>query len=301
MKKVLPIMALALCSAAGYAMPTDTTIVVNGKRIEVTEADDRMKIKVFDTDADDDEIEDELIFEGHYRDGRSHESRRSFRSVNIPIPSWNKKGYRPHWDGIGVSFTNISDARLTQINDIDGISLRSGNSLEYDVNTLGKAFPLSPESGWALVTGFGMRWSRYRIDSDHYLAEMDGLTSLQPPPPGSTVTASKLNITSIKIPLLLEWQNRRKSGIPFFLSAGVVGIVKTASSSRIHYKDITGHKQKAKMDTGMNLRPVSADILVQAGIDQIGVYARYSPLGLFEKDKGPTIYPVSIGLQFYFD
>jgi hypothetical protein len=301
MKKVWLFMALVLCAATmDAATPTDTTIVVNGKRIEMTESDDRVKVKVYHITADDDEVESELIFEGHYKEGQSHETRRLLRSVNIPIPSWERSGFRPHWDGFAMGFANITDAGLAHLNDIDGVSLRSGNSLEYSLNFLGSAFLLSPSSNLAIVTGIGMRWSRYRVDGGLYFAEVDGVTSLHPAPPGSVITASKLNITSLTVPLLLEWQNRRKPGVPVFLSAGVVGVVKTASSSRIVYTDLSGQEQKAKMDTGMNLRPVSVDILLQAGIDKLGVYARYSPLEVFEKGKGPKIYPVAIGLQLYF-
>ena len=61
----------------------------------------------------------------------------------------------------------------------------------------------------------------------------------------------------------------------------------------------TGEKRKKKMDRGMNLRPVTMDFLFQAGVGCIGFYAKYSPFGLFEKDKGPKVHPVSLGLQLH--
>ena len=53
------------------------------------------------------------------------------------------------------------------------------------------------------------------------------------------------------------------------------------------------------MDRGMNLRPVTMDFLFQAGVGCIGFYAKYSPFCLFEKDKGPKVHPVSLGLQLH--
>ena len=53
------------------------------------------------------------------------------------------------------------------------------------------------------------------------------------------------------------------------------------------------------MDRGMNLRPVTMDFLFQAGVGCIGFYAKYSPFGLFEKDKGPKVHPVSLGVQLH--
>jgi hypothetical protein len=259
-----------------------------------------MKIKVFDTTVNDGETENEPIFEGHYKNGQSYESRKYIRSVNVSIPTWKKKGFNPHWSGLGIGFANFTDLHLTQINDVGGISLRSENSLEYNFNIIEACHPLSQKSNWAIVTGVGMRWSRYRIEGNQYIAETDGITFLHPAPPGATISASKLNITSLTIPLLLEWQNRRTENIPFFVSAGLVGVVKTISSSKITYKDLSNHTQKAKMDRGMNIRPISFDVLLQAGFDMIGVYAKYSPLELFENEKGPKIHPVSIGLQLHF-
>ena len=66
--------------------------------------------------------------------------------------------------------------------------------------------------------------------------------------------ASKLNITSLTIPVLLEWQSpkHRRKAPRFFISGGVVGVVKTISSSKIVYHDADGEKRKKKMDRGMN-------------------------------------------------
>lgn len=152
------------------------------------------------------------------------------------------------------------------------------------MNVLEKAFPFS-RYRWAVVIGAGMRWSRYRIDTNEYFKEIDGVTALRPAPEGVTLKASKLNITSLTIPLLLEWQPKKRSS-EFFLSAGVVGVIKTCSSSKIVYNDASGKKHKEKMDSGMNIRPVTMDFLFQAGWDWIGLYAKYSPIDLFENGKG---------------
>ncbi|QUT49128.1 Outer membrane protein beta-barrel domain protein [Parabacteroides merdae] len=162
------------------------------------------------------------------------------------------------------------------------------------------SFPFS-RYRWAVVTGAGMRWSRYRLDMNAHFQEVDGVTQLVPAPEGIVYNASKLNITSLTIPVLLEWQSpkHRRKAPRFFISGGVVGVVKTISSSKIVYHDADGEKRKKKMDRGMNLRPVTMDFLFQAGVGCIGLYAKYSPFGLFEKDKGPKVHPVSLGLQLH--
>jgi hypothetical protein len=295
MKNTGLIIILGLLLTTAEALSQDTTLIVNDKRIELSDKGDRIKVKVYEQTEKDGIVEDEMIFEGHYKDGKSYENRKHIRSINIPIPTWNKD-FDAHWAGVGMGFANFADKGMHHFNDIDGISLRSGSSLEYNLNFWEESFLLSSRAGWAVVTGAGLRWSRYRIDGNRYFMEADGLTSLHPLLEDLNYTASKLNITSLTIPLLLEWQNRRKGSANVFISAGIEGIVKTISSSKVSYKDGRGKKQTDKMDSGMNLRPVTMDLLVQAGFDWLGIYARYSPLGLFESGKGPVIYPVSIGL-----
>ena len=273
MKRILLVLmacfpVIGLMAAEVEPLAGDTIITLERKRIEVKDNGDRMKVRVYEVDEDGDSVDDELIFEGHYRDGQSYERRKHVKSINIPVPTWDKD-FNPHWAGFGMGFANFADGSL-HVNDVDGVSLRSGNSLEYNLNVLEKAFPFS-RYRWAVVIGAGMRWSRYRIDT---------------------------NITSLTIPLLLEWQPKKRSS-EFFLSAGVVGVIKTCSSSKIVYNDASGKKHKEKMDSGMNIRPVTMDFLFQAGWDWIGLYAKYSPIDLFENGKGPKVHPVSIGLQLH--
>jgi septin family protein len=70
---------------AGEIAPSDTTIYVNGKKIVIKENNDKIKIKVYEQKAQGDTIENDQIFEGIYRDGKSTEKRMS-NSINIPIP-----------------------------------------------------------------------------------------------------------------------------------------------------------------------------------------------------------------------
>ena len=300
MKSLILILAILL-PLGGYAetvipLNPDTVIHADKRRIEIKEDGDRVKVRVYEQDADGEFEEDEKIFEGHYVNGQSYERRKYIRALCIPVPTWDKH-FSPHWAGFGMGFANFADGKLN-INDIDGVSLRSGKSLEYNLNVLETSVPFS-RYGFAFVTGAGIRWSRYRIDTNSYFREVDGITSLQPAPDGIFLKKSKLNITSLTIPLLLEWQKRKHKKTRFFLSAGVVGVIKTCSSSKVMYYNEFGKKEKHKMDTGMNIRPVTMDILLQAGFRGIGIYAKYSPVGLFESGRGPLVHPVSLGLHLH--
>jgi len=301
MKKLLWIMAVCLPLGA-WAMDIeplspDTTVYIEGKKIVVKDNEDRLKVRVYDMQPDGSTAEDELIFEGHYKDGQSYEKRKYGKSITIPIPSWTR-GFDPHWDGIGLGFANFADNSF-HVNDIDGVSLNSEKSWELNINFLEYDFRLSRRYGWGLVTGLGIRWDRYRLDGNVHFQRTDGYTALVEAPRGIHYSKSRLGITSLTIPLLVEWQHGKRWDSDFFISAGVVGVIKTASSSRVVYRDERNKKVKQKVDEGLYIRPVSMDFLFQAGYDWIGVYVKYSPFELFENHKGPKIHPVSLGLHLH--
>ncbi len=301
MKKILLLIAVlfpvGLLATEITPIVPDTTIYVEGKKIELKDTEDRMKVRVYDVKPDGGYEEDELVFEGHYKDGKSYEKRKYAKSITIPIPSWTR-GIDPHWAGIGLGFANFADSHLN-VNDIDGVSLNSGKSWELNLNFWEHDFRLSRRYGWTIVTGAGIRWDRYRLDTNHCFKKIDGKTVLMAAPDGIHYSKSKLNMTSLTIPLLLEWQNVKRRNSDFFISAGVVGVIKTASTSRVTYRDENHKKVKAKVDKGLYIRPVSMDFLIQAGFEWFGLYVKYSPFELFENHKGPAIHPVSMGLHLH--
>ncbi len=303
MKRLILLIALSipygLFAAGNNSQATDTTLVVKDMKITIMEDGDRKKVRLYELNEDDYYEEGELVYEGHYIDGQSYKRRKYFSNLQIPNPRWNQNSRRftSHWMGFGMGFANFSDGNLN-INDVDGISLKGGKSLEYNLNFISKSFPVY-RNNLAVVTGMGLRWNRYRINDNAYVLEVDGVTSLYTPSENIHLKASKLNTTSLTIPLLLEWQTANKRN-NVFISAGIVGVIKTMSSSKIVYRDESGKKRKDKVDGGMNLRPVTMDFLVQAGFNHIGVYTKYAPVKMFAKNKGPELHPVSIGLQFYF-
>lgn len=302
MKKTTMTMLFCLLFAIGAkaveTMVPDTVIQVGEKRIEVIDNDDRLKVRVYEERENEGIIEEEMVFEGHYRNGRSYENRRRANAIVIPLPNW-KRSFDGHWAGFGLGFATVGDSKLN-FNNVNGISLNSEKSFEINFNLLERTLRLGKRSNFALVTGLGIRWDRYRLKGNEYFKEVDGTTQILPAPEGTDYYFSRLNVTSLTVPLLLEYQTSRRRGRDFFLSAGVVGVVKTASSSRVKYYDATGGKHKEKMGSGMNLRPVTLDLLVQAGFEWFGIYVKYSPFGLFEHNAGPDVHPASVGMMVHF-
>ena len=219
-------------------------------------------------------------------------------SVSLPSLPWNRR-FDPHWAGFGIGFNTLADAHLQHLNHVGGISLSTGKSLEYTLNIFEKSFAFA-RNHLAFVTGLGMRWNRYHLSENAYFVRADGQVVMRPALPGVYFQKTRLGVNSFTLPLLLELQAGRTKAGSFFLSAGVVGAVNYLSASKVKYVDFDGKKQKRKVDGDLYVHLLSFDVLVQAGFGNFGLYAKYSPVELFEHGRGPEVYPVSIGAMIHF-
>ena len=109
-----------------------------------------------------------------------------------------------------------------------------------------------------------------------------------------------MHYTYLTFPLLFESNWNLGRGSYFFLNAGVVAKVKTASTSRIWWNDDNNREQKTKFPGDLNIRPVTLDLLAQGGVNDFGFFVSYSPFSLFRNNKGPEANQATIGLQLYF-
>ena len=297
----------ALCSIIAAAGEDSTKIFETGnKRILVKENEEkqRMEVQVYEYSNQYDSTFYEQIFEGHYRDGKSSEQRKYITSVNIPNPRWTRKSFDPHWAGFGFGFADFTeDIYFDNYSFSNSELFDNRKSFEFSFNFFEKAIPLSKRYRWGIVTGLGIRWTSYFVKGNFHFEEIDDYTDLVKAPEGVRYKSSRLGITTLNLPLLVEWQDNRGNA---FVSAGIVGSVKTWSYSRIEFYDDNESdrrlrkRHKEKVDQGMTLRAINMDLFMQGGFRCIGVYAKYSPLSIFKDNKGPELYPFAFGLMLHF-
>jgi len=276
------------------------------KRIVVKENEQkqRLEVEVYEFNNNQDSTFYEQIFEGHYRDGKSNEQRKYITSVNIRNPRWNIKSFDPHWAGFGFGFADFTEDIYFDDYSFSNCELFDNRkSFEFSFNFFEIPIPLSKRHRLGLVTGLGIRWTSYFVKGNFHFEEIDDYTDLVKAPEGVRYKSSRLGLTTLNIPLLFEWQDKRGNA---FVSGGILGSAKTWSYSRIEYYDDNEidrrlkKRHKEKVDQGMTLRAINMDLFVQGGFRFIGAYARYSPLSIFKDNKGPELYPFSFGLMLHF-
>ena len=58
--------------------------------------------------------------------------------------------------------------------------------------------------------------------------------------------------------------------------------------------------KKHTLSDKLNTHPLGMNLLLQAGYGCLGFNARFALTSLFEKNKGPELYPASIGIGWYW-
>ncbi len=303
MKKIVILIILFLPSiylAASTILPSDTTYQYKNKQVVVSEEDEQLNIKVFHQDEYGNIIESEKVFEGIYTEEKSFE--RQYESFEISIPDIfkPKKDRRPsrsHWAGFGVGFTNLPNG-LDNESELSSI-VNSSRSLQYNLNFFDGSQRIG-NSNITAITGVGIQFNSIHWQNNKAIEVQDYTSIITTTASNEEYRRSRLHYTYLTFPLLFESNWNLGGGSYFFLNAGVVAKVKTASSSRIWWNDDNGRKQKTKFPGDLNIRPVTLDILAQGGVNDFGFFVSYSPFSLFRNNKGPEANQATIGLQLYF-
>ncbi len=109
-------------------------------------------------------------------------------------------------------------------------------------------------------------------------------------------TKNRLRTTYLKVPLMLEFNTNRNEDRSFHVAAGVIGGWRLGSNLKQKYsEDGVNHKNKIKND--FNFRDFTLDASVRVGYGDFTVFAMYGLTSLFADNRGPEVYPVTVGLS----
>ncbi|MFZ4455040.1 MAG: hypothetical protein ACOYOT_02340 [Bacteroidales bacterium] len=300
----LALIFVAQLSAKAATLASDTTTIrYNDKLVKIEENKDQIKVKILDAKRPNDTTAYKQLYEGIFSDGKSYETWSVMESMGIKLPNFGKNKSKrhehsysmdPHYSGFGIGFANLidqNDKRSTLI------PLKADETTEWFINFIEHSYSIY-RNRLALVTGFGINWRTYNLIGDYHLIDINGVTNRVPSPNGEHYNISRLKVTRLTMPLLIEWQPRwiRNS----FLSGGVEAGIKTYSSYRVKYTTAQGDKVDKIEAHGLNTNPLSLDVMAKAGIDNISIFAKYGLIGVFSTDKGYDVRPVSIGIMLNF-
>ena len=292
--------AVFVMNAAPVVATSDTVVHFKKKIVHIQDSTGQVRVKVLSEDS----VPYNKVYEGVFSDGKTYEKYTVVEEIGLDIPILNKminkkkkKSYEmePHWAGIGWGFANVADANFN-INDIDGLSLKSQSSSEFYLNLFEKIMPVVGNC-FGVTTGLGMGWHSYHLAGNKHLYDNKGVTVIEET--NYKYDFNRLRTFQFTVPLLLEWQPTFQNDHKTYVSVGAIGCINTYSSYKEEYIGSDGGKIKTATK-GMNVVPVSVDFMAQIGHGSFGLYAKYSPFSIFEGGKGPNVRGVSLGATLNF-
>ncbi len=292
MKRILFLLSLMLCmtAMAQESIPQDTTVYINGRKININEKNGKIKVRMYNTNALKDSVEDVQVFEGVYLDGRSIERT---TIVSMPFVKRKKDNYRfdPHYPAIYFGFNKSADKTFRYSSSLPQINSKSW---EWGINPFYGGIAISPDNHWGITSALGVARIVYKFDNNYGLEKVDGITVCKPAEGDIEYQKSWLRYWAFRLPISLEWQTRLGSSRAF-IATGVEAEWRTGIVSRAKYDG-----DKHTLSNKLNTNPLGLNMLIQAGYRSIGFNARFALTSFFEKNKGPEMYPSSIGLAWYW-
>jgi hypothetical protein len=201
--------------------------------------------------------------------------------------------FEPHWAGFGMGFnsyaTSSGSTSMTGANSY--LSLVPQKSYDVVLNIWELGLPVSQNLGF--VTGVGFNWNHYRFDGNNNIQkDANGIIISKPAPEGISYDVSRLRTTYLNIPLMIEYQGNISNHKAYASVGGQVGFL-LGQKTTIEYNDTENKSHSSK-----NLTPITYGLTARIGYRFLNLYANYNLSPLFEKNKGPEVYPFSVGLMF---
>ncbi len=218
---------------------------------------------------------------------------RSDRSYSRPRP------FKGNWRGLEIGLNNYvnGDYSTSLAPGEDFMELRATRSRNFNLNILQYDLGLFGNNV-GLVTGLGFEFNNYWFSNNvSIIKENRVIVPVHYDGPGVNLDKSRLRAVYLNVPLLLEFQtNNQRRSHRAYVSAGVIGSVNIASSTKVVYRDNSG-RSRDRIRDDFYLSPFRYGLTVRTGYRALNLYANFYPVQLFQEGKGPELYPFAVGFS----
>lgn len=243
---------------------------------------------------------------------------------NVDIKKKNKEKKRKfngHWAGLELGFNGLltPDFSMNYPKEHSYLDLRMEKSINVNLNFFEQNIPLNKARNVGLVSGLGLSWNNYRFGNNVYITP-DSATLKGYIMDDVSVRKSKITNLYLTVPLLFEVQSKgTRNAEKLHFAAGVIGGWRIRTHSKIYYNEPNKEFRLRDPETGalspvikrspdatnraivkkydsFHMAPLKLDATLRAGWGIVNIYANYSITSLFIEDRGPELYPFSVGL-----
>jgi hypothetical protein len=199
-----------------------------------------------------------------------------------------------HWAGLDIGIAGYATGvpSLDVPSEYDFLTLNYSSSRVWNLNFYEKYFKIH-KNYVGIVTGLGLEFNRYNLLGNHVIVPYaDSLTAFGT---GTNFRKNILTANYLTLPLLLEFNTHQNPKKSFHLATGLVGAYRFSSKTR-QVSEIDGRKSRVVTSDDFNLAPFKYSATVRLGYGNTNVFASYALSQLFEKGKGPELYPFTAGI-----
>ncbi len=241
---------------------------------------------------------------------------------NVNVERKRKHKFNGHWAGFELGFNGLLTPNfdMNYAKEDAYLDLRMEKSINVNLNFFEQNIPLNKRNTFGMVTGLGFSWNNYRFGNNVFITP-DSLELKGYYMEGVEMRKSKITNLYLTLPLMFEVQSRAvRKRDKLHLSVGVVGGWRIRTHTKLYYEEAnkdfwlrdpaSGELLPNKMSSpggssriidknhdSFHMRPFKLDASVRAGWGVIQLYANYSLFSLFIDDRGPELYPISVGIS----
>jgi hypothetical protein len=224
-----------------------------------------------------------------------------FKSTGSESHKKDYERFRGHLGGLELGFNSLlTDFWSTTLKPEDSyFDLNTAKS--YNWSLLLPCVNIGFTRHFGLVSTIGIEWNKYRFDGNNsILKDENGVIGPLYPEEGITYSKSKLVTTYATLPLMLEAQiPLSNSHRTINIAGGVIGAAKLGSHTKVVY--YTGGKEKEKHKDDFSLNTFRWGATGRIGYEFFQIYGTCYFTSMFEKGKGPELYPFEVGVAFTFN
>jgi hypothetical protein len=276
----------------------DTTYVhIPGTRVEVTETDDSVKVRIGNRVII---VDDE---------------------GNVVTRKHKYPKFNGHWAGIDIGLNGYvnSDFNMNFPKEYEYMDLRMEKSIAINLNFFEQNIPFSKNQKWGMLTGLGLTFNDYKFLRPTRLS-MDSSALVGFVDQDINIRKSKLSAMYLSLPVLFEFQTApsyRKNG--FHINIGMIVSARLSSHTKKYYDELnkefnvtlynpeTGQYDVVYTALSPNdpkehhygdwfLQPFKFEATARIGWNFLNFWANYSINSMFREGKGPELYPWSAGI-----
>jgi len=230
-------------------------------------------------------------------DGEEEDEKFSYEDRKDSIKNKNEKF--KHWAGYELGVNGLLDYNNSFTMPSNGtfLELDYSKSIQFGVNLFEKDFHIY-KNYINLVTGFGFDFNHYAFKNNITLN--GDTTYLNAFTDNIDYKKNKLNVSYVKAPLMLVFNTSKNPSKNFHISTGVEVAYRIHAVQKQKY-DIGDTHFKSKRRDDFNLEQLRYSAVARIGYNRVSFFATYGLNRLFQKNKGPQVYPFTAGVALAFN